>query len=87
MERSADYMQRVKPSVTNKITRGTTLLIDELTDIMDELSISDDADFRKIIDNGKYNIKDMLYRICVSVLQNQEIQQVRLEARALSCDH
>ena len=76
MERSADYMRRGKPSVTNKITRGTTLLIDELTDIMDELSISDDADFRKIIDNGKYNIKDKLYRICVSVLQNQEIQQV-----------
>lgn len=76
MERSADYMRRGKPSVTNKITRGTTLLIDELTDIMDELSISDDADFRKIIDNGKYNIKDTLFRICVSVLQNQEIQQV-----------
>lgn len=86
MEKSADYVRRTRPSDANKITRGIPLLIDELNDIMDELSISDDADFRKIIDNGKYNM-DNLYRICVSVLQGKKIQQVRLETRTLSCDH
>jgi hypothetical protein len=36
-----------------KIRMGATLQMDELTDIMDSLSIENDVDMKKIIINGK----------------------------------
>ena len=52
----------------------------DLNDIMDSLHLEEDLEMKKLFDNGKPQQIYSILRVCIFVMQGQEVQQVRLEA-------